>query len=190
MRSTLHVSVVASLVLAGLCLTGFYFLNAPTGAARLIARMPSDPSEASAFLLDTSANMNSAEMAALAREVGTSLDAKTLSIITQAMIYTKGYKGPLAVLIAEDGAVRFGDPALLNRAGLEYLTGRFIGRDYRKAALYLSNPNLARSMISQFYLAEVLLAKDNPDRDPERGRKLLKMAADAGIEAARKRLAQ
>lgn len=189
-RSTFSVSLVSGLALTLFVCLGFYLLNSPTGAARLIDGMPSEPAQASAFLLETASDMTGADMSALAREVAAKNDVETTRQIVEKMIHTKGYKGPLAVLIAENGAAQYNDPGMLNRAGLEYSAGRFVKRDYLKAKTYLSNPALARSMISQFYLAEVLLAPDNPKRDPERGRKLLKLAADAGIEAAKKRLAQ
>lgn len=119
-------------------------------------------------------------------------DPVSISQISESLIATEKDEFSLraAALIAEAGAVKYNDGALLNRAGLEYQLGRWVKKDYVKAAKYLDSPPLAKVPHSQFYLGQVLIAKDNPKRDEQKGMEKIRFAASEGLEAAKKLLAE
>ena len=96
--------------------------------------------------------------------------------------------GRLSVTVLDRAAERYQDRAIMGRVAREYSVGRFVEKDYPKAIRYYSKPMLFRSAGIKYYLAEIYLAEDNPDRDVERGLKLLRVAAGEGDARAAARL--
>ncbi|MGB3500403.1 MAG: hypothetical protein WBA44_02185 [Mesorhizobium sp.] len=95
----------------------------------------------------------------------------------------------LGVIASELGGTHWNWPNLLFRAGREYGLGRFVERDFAKATRYLSHPTLANTVSAQFALGSALTNADNPNRDVERGKALLRKAAQSGYDPAIKLLA-
>lgn len=89
-----------------------------------------------------------------------------------------------AVLLIEQGALRYRTPSYLNQAGYQYYTGVNITRDYEKTVKFLSDPVLADSPASNFYLGMALMATDNPHGDIPSGLALIRKAASAGFAPA------
>ncbi|MFJ3076093.1 MULTISPECIES: hypothetical protein [Pseudomonas] len=151
---------------------------------------PSTATEAALYLHQEAKTFNEDELNKLASALVNTRDLPFIKQLTDELIYKTRDKqdNKLAVFIAEQGYLVKNDPILANRAGLEYKTGRFVTKDYDKAASILGSPALKKASVAKFYLAEVLLAEDNPKRDPATGKALLVESANAGVEAAQKKL--
>ncbi|MBA3446467.1 MAG: sel1 repeat family protein [Pseudaminobacter sp.] len=90
----------------------------------------------------------------------------------------------LGVILAEHGALMYHYPPLLIRAGYEFGSGRFVEQDFKKAANLLSDPAVENLASAKFYLGELLLLEENLERDPSRGLKLIREAAQMDFPPA------
>lgn len=151
---------------------------------------PATAVDAARYVNEETKSFSDQDLKQVAVELVKDRDNQFIKQLVDELIYQTRDKqaNKLAVLIAEQGFLVNNDPVLANRAGLEYKIGRYVEKDYQKAAQILGTPVLRRSNVAKFYLAEVLLADDNPNRDPARGKALLVESADAGVIQAKERL--
>src|SRR5690606_32224763 len=88
-------------------------------------------------------------------------------------------RGRAATFVAEAGAEKYGDPTLLLLAGREYARGRFVERDWEKAARFLSDDEVQKTSAGQYWYGWLLVAKANPNGDIVRGAAVLREAASS-----------
>lgn len=159
-------------------------------AEKVAQAAPAAANEAARYVQEGTKSFSDQDLKKVAVILVKARDNQFVKQLADELIYQTRDKqaNKLAVYIAEEGFLVNTDPVLANRAGLEYKLGRYVEKDYQKAAQILSSPALQKSNIAKFYLAEVLLADDNPDRDVARGKALLVESADSGIVKAKERL--
>lgn len=189
-RSNLSVLLVSIVVIASVVLLGEWKLNKKNLWDEIAEQSPTDVQGAAAYISKESKSLTDAELSNLARTLVTSRELKFSQELTAELIYktTEVEAKKLAVYIAEQGFTSKNDLMLANRAALEYKMGRYVQKNLEKATTIFTSPVLRDVPISKFYLAEVLLDNDNPNRDPQRAKTLLEESAGAGIEAAKQKI--
>lgn len=189
-RSNLFVIMTSLTLLASVGFLAEWKLNKKEIWDEIYSSLPLDPKSAAAYIKPQIEGLSDVELSNLARSIVEDRDIEFSRTITNEFIYNAKDKESkrLAVLIAEQGFVIKNDIILANRAALEYKLGRFIQKNQEKAVTLLTSPVLVNVPISKFYLAEIMLDKDNPKRDPEAAKQLLIESANAGIVAAKDKL--
>lgn len=192
-RPTADLVVIASFVLTALAATAVWQARQTAFGQQLSSRSEGpkqSPAAIAARFASEVEGMTQPEIKTMAQTLIVGM-SPPLTLQTVRML-RRHHREPaaqtLAVFLSEIGAKMWNDRPLLRLAGEGYASGDYVGRNYSKAVEYLSHPTSLSSRDAQFLLGLVLLADDNPDRDPKRGVELVRKAANAGYAPAVKRL--
>lgn len=195
-RRTTHVAIVisagATLLLA---LAASHMRSTDTGRRFnfvVLGRQSFDAGEAGALLRAEAHAASDEELAVIAQRVAAEHPPDRLALLSAQLrsLRADARGGRLGVMISEAGALRYLSAPLLEIAGREYHSGRFVPRDFEKAMRYLDDPALRGEPSYAFFLGLVLVDERNPGGDATRGRQLIEQAAAGGFPRAVRWLAE
>lgn len=184
--------IIKGMVLGAMCSAAALMsaCESQTASEKIVSATPEIATEAAKYLHDQAKQLNDQSLTQVAIDLVNSRDVLFVRQLVDELIYKTRDKqdNKFAVLLAEQGFLIKNDAVMANRAGLEYKNGRYVAKNYKRAEEILNSTALQKEKVAKFYLAEVLLAEDNPNRDPVRGMALLAESAEAGVTAAQEKL--